>query len=85
MERRSGLRAPALAILFGAILGGCGSPSRESGDDPLAGACQFEPCVCADADAPVWQEPETAPIIWSRTSGAPACPLGYVLQRSDEN
>lgn len=60
---------------------GCGTPSSAPGD-PLAGTCQFKPCVCADASAPFWQEPETVPIIWSRTSGTPACPLGFVLQRT---
>lgn len=75
-----------VAALAGAVAlaHGCGGTPSLERDEALAGACQFRPCVCADADAPFWQVPETTPIIWSRTGGAPACPLGFVLRPSEE-
>ena len=65
------------------VLSACATPERSTGD-PLSGICQFEPCVCANEDAPFWQVPETAPIIWSQSRGAPACPRGFELKRSRE-
>lgn len=71
----------ALAVL-GATMTGCGTPAPEH-KDSLAGACQFKSCVCADANAPFWQRPQTAPIIWHEGTG-PTCPPGFALRRTEE-
>ncbi len=79
-----------IAAIWVAVLGalslasGCGgTPTLERGDS-LGGACQFKPCVCAEATASFWQQAKTAPIIWSTETGAPTCPTGYVLQRTEK-
>lgn len=75
------MRALLLATVAATALSGCAGPSLER-EDALEGACQFRPCVCADADAPFWRVPDTAEIIWNE-NGAPSCPSGFVLERKD--
>ncbi len=74
--------AAVLAAL--SLASGCGGTPRLERGDALAGACQFKPCVCADANAPFWLQAKTAPIIWNTETGAPTCPTGYVLQRTEK-
>lgn len=76
------LGAAAVGVL--SLASGCGGPPALQQGDALAGACQFKPCVCADANATIWRQAKTAPIIWSTETGAPTCPTGFVLRRTDE-
>lgn len=77
------MRVLCLAMVAATGLAGCAGPSLDR-ENALAGACQFKPCVCADDDAPVWQKPATAEIVWS-DRGVPSCPPGFVLQRVNES
>jgi hypothetical protein len=72
----------AAVVAATAAASGCAGPKLER-EDVLKGACQFRPCVCADADAPFWRVPDTAEIIWTE-DGTPSCPAGFVLERKDE-
>jgi hypothetical protein len=72
----------AAVAALASLMGGCAGPSLDPGQ-ALAGACQFKPCVCADEDAPFWQVPDTAEIVWG-ADGRPSCPPGFALQRKED-
>ena len=46
-------------------------------------ACQFKPCVCAEADAPLLIDAEEVEVKWREENGDAYCPDGYELAFDD--
>jgi hypothetical protein len=68
------LRVSAV-VLVGALAGGCaGGVSQKD----LAMACQFQSCVCKDANAIFPGFAEKREVEW-QSNGSAACPEGFTL------
>lgn len=76
----SGIAFAAAALVSALGLAGCNRPAGgPAGGVQLSGTCQFQSCVCAPDDAPIWASGRNQPVRW-RSDGAADCPPGYSLK-----
>lgn len=50
--------------------------------DPLAGICQFKPCVCAASSGSIFSPDRTSPVQFGERGDA-MCPAGFTLRQTE--
>lgn len=67
------------------MMGACAStppPADARPRDPLAGICQFKPCVCTASSGSIFTPNRTSPVQFGERGDA-MCPAGFTLRQTE--